>query len=86
MNSEMTVTARIAHGGRIVIPAEYRRILGLRKGDEITLTLVDGEVRLVPRVQALRRAQAIVARYGGDDRSDWADELIAERRAEAGHD
>lgn len=86
MNTENTITTRIANGGRVVIPAEYRRILGLNEGDEVTLTLVDGEVRLIPRLQSLRRAQAIVARYAAGDDGNWADELIAERQAEAARD
>jgi len=46
------------------------------------LGAVDDELRLTTRRQELRRAQAIVARYGKDDAS-WSEELLAERRAEA---
>lgn len=67
----------------MVIPAEYRHALGLKDGDEIILSLVDGEVRLTTRRETLRRAQAIVARYGKDDDSSWSEELLAERRIES---
>ena len=81
--SNTSVTAKIANGGRVVIPAEYRRVLALKEGDEVILSLIDNEVRIVPRLQSLRHAQAIIARYAKDDDTAWADELIAERRADS---
>jgi AbrB family looped-hinge helix DNA binding protein len=82
--SEISQTAtRITNGGRVVIPAEYRRALGVKEGDEVIIKLIDGEVRITTRLQELRRAQAIVAQYAGDDNKSWSDELITERRVEA---
>ena len=37
-------STKIAHGGRLVIPAKHRRALGLRTGDEVILRVVDGEL------------------------------------------
>jgi AbrB family transcriptional regulator, transcriptional pleiotropic regulator of transition state genes len=33
------VARRIDHLGRIVVPVEYRRVLGITEGDELDLTL-----------------------------------------------
>lgn len=77
--------AKIAEGGRIVIPAEYRRALGLNVGDEVMLRLADGEIRISTRREAIRRAQQLLRPHLPDGRS-LADELIAERRAEAGRE
>jgi len=76
------VKTKLGTGGRIVIPAEYRQALGLHEGDEVLLRLEDGEVRVYTLANAIRRAQELVARYVAPGRS-LADELIAERRAEA---
>lgn len=76
------VKTKIAEGGRIVIPAEYRQTLGLRVGDEVILRLEDKELRIFTLHQAIERAQELVSRYIPQDRS-LADELIAERRLEA---
>ncbi|HEX5416369.1 MAG TPA: AbrB/MazE/SpoVT family DNA-binding domain-containing protein [Chloroflexota bacterium] len=76
------VRTKIAAGGRIVIPAEYRRALGLQEGDEVILSLEDGEVRVISPTMAIERAQQLVAHYVREGRS-LSDELIAERRAEA---
>ena len=79
----MPQIAKINQQGRIVIPAECRAAAGLKPGDDLLVEAVGkGELRLRTREQALREAQAIVARYVPADR-DLVAELIAERRAEA---
>jgi AbrB family looped-hinge helix DNA binding protein len=73
---------RIADGGRLVIPAEYRRRLGLEPGDEVIMRIEDGELRILTRAEAVKRAQAVVRQHVKKGRS-LVDELSAERRAEA---
>ena len=73
---------KVDRHGRVVIPAEYRRALGLREGDAVVIQLDDGALRILTHAQAIRRAQEIVAKYVSPERS-LVDELIAERRAEA---
>ncbi len=72
----------IREGGRLVIPAAYRKALGLKPGDEVLLTLEDGEIRVVSTRQAIARAQTLVRRYIPKGRS-LSEELIKERREEA---
>ena len=75
---------RIDRSGRLVIPAPVRRELELRDGDELTFVSGEtpGEVRLVSRRAAVRRAQALVRQYALRDGSA-VDELLAERRRDA---
>lgn len=80
-----SVRSRLAEGGRVVIPAEYRKALGLQVGDEIILRLEDNELRLVTLDQAIARAQAVVRQHVPEGRSLVA-ELLAERRHEAGRE
>jgi AbrB family looped-hinge helix DNA binding protein len=77
-----TTRAKLASGGRIVIPAAYRKALGLREGDLVTMRLEDGEIRLYSFEEGLRRAQALVREFVPEGVS-LVDELIAERRREA---
>lgn len=72
---------KLAEGGRIVIPVEYRQALGLHVGDEVILRLEDGEVRIFTPQQAIKRAQELVKRYVVEGQS-LADELLQERKAE----
>jgi AbrB family looped-hinge helix DNA binding protein len=73
---------RIAAGGRVVIPAEFRKALGVEIGDDMVMELTDGELRLRSFDAALKRVQQIVRRYVPAGVS-LADELIRERREEA---
>lgn len=74
---------RIAPGGRIVIPAEFRKALGVRVGDHVVIDLKDNELRLRSRQAAIKQVQAAVRKYIPDESRSLADELIAERREEA---
>ena len=74
----------IREGGRLVIPSAYRKALGLKPGDEVLLSLEDGEIRVVSTRQAVARAQALVRRYIPKGRK-LSDELIKDRREEAAH-
>ncbi len=79
------VRTKIGAGGRVVIPARYRKRIGVDVGDEIVLVLDGESVRLLTPRQAVKQAQAIVRRYiPAADR--LADELIEERRREAKRD
>ncbi|MBM3167260.1 MAG: AbrB/MazE/SpoVT family DNA-binding domain-containing protein [Chloroflexi bacterium] len=71
----------IRKDGRVVIPAKYRRALGLKPGDEVVLVLEGDEIRVVSTRRAIARAQAMVRRYIPRGRS-LAQELIRERREE----
>jgi len=72
----------IGQGGRIVIPAPYRKALGLKTGVEVIVRLEMGELRIYTPAQVLQHAQGLVRRYVPQERS-LARELIAERRQEA---
>ncbi len=80
-------TATMSQGGRVVVPKQYREKLGVKEGDEVIWREVDGQIILTSRRQELERSERFFARmmegYAG---GSLADELIAERRAEASHE
>ena len=78
----MSETVKLSEGGRIVLPAKVRRALDLKCGDELLVLVEDGAIRLMTRAEGIRQAQRIAAPYVMGAPS-MADELIAERRAEA---
>lgn len=73
---------RIREGGRLIIPAAYRKALGLKPGDEVVLFLEEDEIRVVGAHQAIARAQALVRRYIPRGKK-LSDELIRDRREDA---
>jgi len=76
------VMTKLGEGGRLVIPVEYRRELGVETGDELVLVLEDKSIRVSTPREAIRRAQALVRKYVPEGRR-LSDELIADRRREA---
>jgi antitoxin PrlF len=65
-----------------VIPASYRKALGINVGDEVVLRIEDDELRIMSLKRRLEQAQRRVRRYIKPGRS-LADELIVERREAA---
>ncbi len=77
--------AKIAEGGRLVLPVEFRRQLGMQPGTDVVIDIEDGALRVRTFADVLARVQANVRRYVPEGVS-LVDELIAERRAEAAKD
>lgn len=73
---------KIVDGGKLVIPAAMRRDLGIATGDTVLVDVHDGELRVRSVSRAIERARAILRRYVPEG-SQLAEELIADRRAEA---
>jgi AbrB family looped-hinge helix DNA binding protein len=80
MDSE--VRLRVNENGRVVIPAPFRKALGINAGDEVVLRLEEDELRITTLKRRIQWAQRRVRRYVKPGRS-LADELIAERREAA---
>jgi AbrB family looped-hinge helix DNA binding protein len=74
--------ARLDAEGRIVVPAEYRKALALKEGDDLLVYLEGDSLRLTSRDTAIKRIQNEFARRLPPGVS-LVDELIAERRREA---
>lgn len=77
----MRQRGKVIAGGRIALPADIRRALGLENGDTV-LFEVDGDgVRIRPAKLALRRIQDRLQAFAPEP-GIVSDELIADRRAE----
>jgi len=73
---------RVNENGRIVIPASFRKALGIEIGDEIVLRLHNGELNITTQQQRIRQAQQRARKYLKPGTS-LVDELLAERREAA---
>jgi AbrB family looped-hinge helix DNA binding protein len=67
--------------GRLVIPAQLRRLLGFEPGDRLVARLEDGRLILEKREAIRRRLKDRFARLPAG--KSLASELLAERRREA---
>jgi AbrB family looped-hinge helix DNA binding protein len=88
---ERTVTVntetrqRVNENGRVVIPASFRKALGINIGDEVVLRMEDDELRITTLKRRVERAQRLVRKHVKRGTS-LVDELIAERREAARND
>jgi AbrB family looped-hinge helix DNA binding protein len=80
-----SIKTHLTAGGRLVIPAAYRKALGLKPGDDVVLVLEEHEVRLIAPHQAIKHAQTLVRQYVPKGRM-LTDELIQDRRQEVRRD
>ena len=79
---EAEIRTRLNENGRLVIPASFRKALGINPGDEVVLRLEDDELRITTLKHRIARAQRLIRKYVKPGVS-LVDELIAERREEA---
>ena len=74
-------SVQLGDRGRLVLPAEIRKRLNLREGDELVVTVQpDGSLRLASPGQIVRETRGLYRTPAG--RRSLAKELIADRRAE----
>lgn len=79
------IPVRVGPKGRVVVPAPIRHALGLEEGSELVARVEGGGIVFEPRSAAVDRLRALV-RASIPDGVSLVDELIAERRAEAGRE
>jgi antitoxin PrlF len=74
------IMLRLGEQGRMVIPVEIRKELGLEVGTELVATVEGDRLILETRKAVLSKLKSLFAVVPSD--VNLADELIAERRAE----
>jgi len=79
---EVETRTRVNENGRVVIPASYRKALGIKAGDEVILRMEEDELRITTMKRRIERARRRIRQYVKPGVS-LADELIAERREAA---
>jgi AbrB family looped-hinge helix DNA binding protein len=80
--SSRAVPLRIGPQGRVVIPAELRRELGLEPGETLMARVESRRLVLEPRGEILARLRSEL-RGATQPETSMVDELLAERRREA---
>jgi AbrB family transcriptional regulator (stage V sporulation protein T) len=73
---------KLGEDGRIVIPAECRKQIGLKPGDTVVVDADEMGLHLRSMTQVVKEIQAAFAPYRIAGKSA-VDDLLAERRAEA---
>jgi AbrB family looped-hinge helix DNA binding protein len=79
---EKEARLRVNENGRVVIPAAFRKALGIEVGDEVVLRIQDDELRITTQQRRIQRARRRARQYIKPGKS-LVDELLAERREAA---
>ena len=81
-NTDSSERVRVDKVGRIVVPARFRKTLGLEPGETAIVKLEGNTLRVHSIRAAVKEAQTLMRKKNPTKRSA-VDELIAERRVEA---
>lgn len=80
-SSTKSMSGAIGEGGRLVIPAELRKLMEVSPGEGVALRVVDGVLHVVSATMAVKRAQAAAAKLKKPG-ENVVDEFLADRLAE----
>jgi AbrB family looped-hinge helix DNA binding protein len=80
--STQEIRLKLSENGRVVIPAQVRKALGVEAGDEIILQRDHDAFRITTQQQRIAAARKNIRRYIKPG-TRLVDELIAERREAA---
>ena len=80
----MTIQVNITPTGRMSLPADMRKRLGLADGGAVYLVETEDGIVLRTAAQAVARAQALAKRFTADNPDASVDAFLAQRRQESG--
>lgn len=78
-----SVLGHVSKSGRLSVPAEFRKAVGLEGGGDVVIELDDREMRILTVRDAIARAQALYKRGLAGEPGTSVDDFIAERHREA---
>ena len=76
------VTTRMSENGRMTVPASIRAAVGLDRGGDVIVEVVDGELRVRTVAQAMERARAVARKIVGGKTGGTVEDFLADRRRE----
>jgi AbrB family looped-hinge helix DNA binding protein len=78
------VKAKVSESGRLSIPADLRRAIGLERGGDVVVELDGRDIRIRTVAEAVAQAQALSRLLLGDRAAEASvDDFLAERRRDA---
>ena len=77
------ILGRVSETGRISLPAEFRKALGLERGGNVVVEMDGGAIYIRTLDETVARAQELTRRLLGDRPDSDVDGFLRERRREA---
>jgi AbrB family looped-hinge helix DNA binding protein len=79
----MGIEINVAANGRMVLPADIRKRMGLENGGKLVLNESDLGLELMTARQRAAKAQELYKKFSEGKRMTTVDELIAQKRVDA---
>lgn len=86
LETKSALSGRVTESGRLSLPAELRRQVGLDKGGPVRIDIVDGSIRITTMGEIKQRIRKLAQSSGLTQKASVADFIawrINERHAEA---
>jgi AbrB family looped-hinge helix DNA binding protein len=80
----MSVQVTITPNGRMSLPVDIRKRLGLARGGALLVEETEDGVILRTVAQSIAHARALAKQYTGHNGETWVDAFLARRREESG--
>ena len=80
----MTVQVKITPNGRMSLPADIRKRLGLTRGGALLVEETEDGIILRTVAQSIAHAQTLAKQYTGDNPEASVDAFLGRRREESG--
>jgi AbrB family looped-hinge helix DNA binding protein len=77
------IHGRVSPSGRISLPAEFRKAVGLQQGGDVVVELAGDEIRIRSVDAVIARAQELSRRILGDRPEGSVQAFLDERKREA---
>jgi AbrB family looped-hinge helix DNA binding protein len=77
------IRARVSESGRVSLPAEFRKAVGLDRGGDVVVELDGREIRIRTLDEVVSQAQALTHRLLHGKSGASVDAFLTERRREA---
>jgi AbrB family looped-hinge helix DNA binding protein len=77
------IRGRVSESGRLSLPAEFRKAVGLDRGGDVMVELRGREIRIRTVDEVVAGAQALTRRLLGDKSEASVDSFLAERHRDA---
>jgi AbrB family looped-hinge helix DNA binding protein len=78
-----SVRAKVTEAGRLSLPADFRRAVGLERGGDVVVELAGKEIRIRTVDEVVARAQELTRQLLAGKAGTTVDDFLAERRREA---
>ncbi len=77
------IIGHVSESGRLSLPADFRKAVGLGRGGSVVIELDGGEIRIRTVPEVVARAQALTRALLSDKPAGTVDAFLADRRREA---